>query len=74
MFDQARQLRFPFMAGSSIPVTVRVPELELALDTTDRACAGGRLRRSRRLWFSYSRDSAMYGRAPGGRRERPPGS
>ena len=33
MFRQARQFRFPFMAGSSIPVTVRVPELELALDT-----------------------------------------
>ena len=33
MFDEARQLRFPFMAGSSIPVTVRVPELELALGT-----------------------------------------
>lgn len=33
MFGQARQFRFPFMAGSSIPVTVRVPELELTLDT-----------------------------------------
>jgi hypothetical protein len=33
MYGQAQELRFPFMAGSSIPVTVRVPELELALDT-----------------------------------------
>src|SRR5438093_9987399 len=33
MFRQARQFRFPSVAGSSLPVTVRVPELELALDT-----------------------------------------
>jgi hypothetical protein len=32
MYDQARALKFPFMAGSSIPLTVRVPELELPLD------------------------------------------
>ncbi|MGH9721197.1 MAG: hypothetical protein ACRD8O_13360 [Bryobacteraceae bacterium] len=31
MYRQARELRFPLMAGSSIPVTVRVPELELPL-------------------------------------------
>ncbi len=29
MYDEARELKIPFMAGSSIPVTVRVPELEL---------------------------------------------
>lgn len=29
MYDWARELGFPFMAGSSIPVTVRVPELEI---------------------------------------------
>jgi hypothetical protein len=32
MYDQARRLRAPFMAGSSIPVTVRIPELEIPLD------------------------------------------
>ena len=30
MFDWSRELKFPFMAGSSIPVTVRVPELEIS--------------------------------------------
>ena len=32
MYRQAREIGFPFMAGSSIPVTVRTPELELPLD------------------------------------------
>jgi len=29
MVDWSRELKFPFMAGSSIPVTVRVPEFEV---------------------------------------------
>ncbi|MCC6861363.1 MAG: hypothetical protein IT158_22535 [Bryobacterales bacterium] len=29
MYDWSKELKFPFMAGSSIPVTVRVPELEI---------------------------------------------
>ena len=29
MYDWSRELNFPFMAGSSIPVTVRFPELEI---------------------------------------------
>lgn len=33
MYDEARRLRIPFMAGSSIPVTPRVPELEIPLET-----------------------------------------
>jgi hypothetical protein len=33
MYDEARELGFPFMAGSSIPVTVRVPELEIPIDS-----------------------------------------
>jgi hypothetical protein len=32
MYDQARRLKVPFMAGSSIPVTVRIPELEIPYD------------------------------------------
>jgi len=32
MYKQSRQMGFPLMAGSSIPVTVRVPELELPID------------------------------------------
>ncbi|MGH9338501.1 MAG: hypothetical protein ACRD1R_02660 [Acidobacteriota bacterium] len=42
MYDQARRLGFPFMAGSSIPVTVRVPELEIPLDSRlEKAVAVG---------------------------------
>jgi len=33
MLDWAQELRFPMMAGSSLPVTWRCPELELRLDT-----------------------------------------
>jgi hypothetical protein len=33
MADWAKELRFPFMAGSSLPVTWRRPELELKLQT-----------------------------------------
>jgi hypothetical protein len=33
MYDQARDLKIPFMAGSSLPVTWRKPELELPLNT-----------------------------------------
>jgi hypothetical protein len=33
MYDWSRELNFPFMAGSSLPVTWRRPELELPLDS-----------------------------------------
>jgi hypothetical protein len=33
MYDESRELHFPLMAGSSIPLTPRVPPLELALET-----------------------------------------
>ena len=33
MYDQSRQLGFPFMAGSSVSVTFRRPELDFPLDT-----------------------------------------
>jgi hypothetical protein len=32
MYDWSRELHFPFMAGSSIPVTVRRPDLEIPYD------------------------------------------
>jgi hypothetical protein len=43
MYDWSRQLKFPFMAGSSIPVTWRRPGLELALGSRVRhaVSAGG---------------------------------
>ena len=34
MYDWARELEVPFMAGSSIPVTVRTPELEIPTGAT----------------------------------------
>src|SRR5439155_27185461 len=33
MYQWSQELRFPFLAGSSLPVTWRRPELELALQT-----------------------------------------
>jgi hypothetical protein len=33
MYDTARELKIPFMAGSSLPVTWRKPELRLSADT-----------------------------------------
>jgi hypothetical protein len=42
MYDWSRELKFPFMAGSSLPVTWRQPELELPLGTAieDAVVAG----------------------------------
>jgi hypothetical protein len=42
MYDWSRELKFPFMAGSSLPVTWRQPELELPLGTVveDAVVAG----------------------------------
>ncbi len=40
MYDQSRQLHIPFMAGSSIPMTVRVPELEIPIDTPIERAVG----------------------------------
>jgi hypothetical protein len=33
MVDQSKRLRFPMLAGSSLPVTWRLPDLEIALET-----------------------------------------
>ncbi len=42
MYDRAKKLNLPWMAGSSIPVTVRTPLLEIAIDTPlDAAVAVG---------------------------------
>jgi hypothetical protein len=42
MVEDARRLGFPFLAGSSLPVTCRVPSLELALGTPlqESICVG----------------------------------
>ena len=44
MVDQSRKLKFPLLAGSSVPIAWRRPELELAMGTTVKhavAAAGG---------------------------------
>ncbi len=46
MYGWSRELKFPFMAGSSIPLTVRVPELEIPYGAKIRhalACGYGDL-------------------------------
>ena len=37
MYDTSRELRFPFMAGSSLPVTWRTPSVEMPLGSPTRA-------------------------------------
>ena len=44
MVDQSKKLKFPFLAGSSVPIAWRRPQLELALGTEVKhavAAAGG---------------------------------
>ncbi len=43
MYDWSRELRFPFMAGSSLPVTFRRPDLDypLGVEFTDALMIGG---------------------------------
>lgn len=43
MYDQSRQLRFPLMAGSSIPLTVRRPKIEVPL--------GARIEHAVGIWY-----------------------
>ena len=70
MYDRARKLMVPFLAGSSIPVTWRKPDLDAAEGLrTDRRGAD-RLRPVRGLRLPRARRVAVHGRAPQGRRDR----
>ena len=42
LFDRSRRLKFPMLAGSSVPVTLRAPDVQPPLDTpmTEAACVG----------------------------------
>ena len=42
VFDRVRKIGFPFMAGSSLPLSLRKPDVQLELDThvTEVACIG----------------------------------
>ena len=68
MVDASRRLRFPMLAGSSIPVTWRLPAIDLPLGCEDRRCAdGGRRRLAMRWIFTRWRGcSAWWSGARGG--------
>ena len=70
MVDASKRLKFPMLAGSSLPVTWRLPDIELPLERRDRKRVDGRLRRRRRDGFSRPRGAAVHGRAAQRRRVR----
>ena len=70
MVDASRRLKFPMLAGSSLPVTWRLPDIELPLNCRDRERAHGRVRRRRRHGLPRARSDAVHGRAAEGRRDR----
>ena len=55
MFDWSVELKFPFMAGSSLPVTWRRPELELPLQAPLRTPSSPPTGRSRSMASTHSR-------------------
>ena len=52
MVDASQRLQFPMLAGSSLPVTWRLPDLELPARLPHRRRADGRRRRFRSRWTS----------------------
>ena len=70
MVQIARRLKFPFLAGSSLPVTWRLPPIELPLGCViDEALMVG-VGSSDADGFPRTRGHAMHGRAPSRRRDR----
>ena len=70
MYDWSRELKFPLMAGSSVPVTFRRPEYDPPLGVEMESA----LKRRRRMggrWrdLPYPRNAASLRRAPQGRRK-----
>ena len=70
MYDTSRELGFPFMAGSSLPVTWRTPSLEMPAGATVRealcVCYGG----VDSYDFHGARDDPVHGGAAEGRGDR----
>ena len=51
MVDTSQRLKFPMLAGSSLPVTWRLPDMELPLGCAYRRGADGGRRRVRCRWI-----------------------
>ena len=70
MVDASRRLKFPMLAGSSLPVTWRLPDIELPLNCEIESALvvgyGGRGRDG----LPRPRGAAVHGRAAQGRRDR----
>ena len=64
MYDTARAMQIPFMAGSSVPVGWRVPALSLPQDCRIEERRGGGLRRRRVVRLSCPGRIAVHDRAP----------
>ena len=73
MVEQARSLKVPLMAGSSLPVTWRLPALEIPLGRQFKDVRRGLARRPRDLWFPLARNTPVHGRAAAIRAARPQG-
>ena len=70
MVDASKRLKFPMLAGSSLPVTWRLPESGIAAGLRDRRGADGRRGRVGSDGLSRARSDAVHDRAPEGRRDR----
>ena len=70
MVDLSRELKFPFLAGSSLPVTWRMPSVDMPYGDRGRGDAvrgdGGR----GQLRLPRARDDPVHGRAAAGWRDR----
>ena len=55
MYRRAKELRIPWMAGSSLPVSFRDPDIALPLGAPLASCLASWLLRVGRLWVSYPR-------------------
>ena len=63
IYDTARELKIPLMAGSSVPLTWRHPPADVGARGENRRDRGADLSHDRRLWLSRARGRAVDGRA-----------